>query len=454
MPGTRGSQTGAVVSRVQVTDDFEKLHSHLHERVKELQCLYGIAQLVELHGNDLNLLVQGVANLIPPSWQYPEITCARIVLNDQQYTTAGFRKTRWTQSANIVVSGRKAGLVEVCYLKKMPNSDEGPFLKEERALIDAIAERLGRVVERVNATDDLERLHHHLHERVKELQCLYGIAQLVEQHGDDTDLLIQGVTDLIPPSWQYPEISCARIILNDRQYESEGFRTTRWRQYANIVVDGQKAGSVEVCYFEKMPDSDEGPFLKEERALIDAIAERIGRVVERTVAVGRARYAHEELKVERTTLQETNTALRVLLARIEDEKREIRDTILANVDKILLPILHTLEIEAPPGQEAYVQLLRQSLTEIASPLISDLSRKHLDLTPIEFQICNMIRNGLTTKEIARLRHVATATVRGQRESIRRKLGIVNREVNLVTYLQSYEHQPSPGVGARGARIPT
>lgn len=420
------------------TEELRTLHHNLGERVKELQCLYGIAQLVDRCGNDISLLLQGIADLIPPSWQFPEITCARIIFNSEQFVTGGFKKTRWRQSANIVVRGKKAGVVEVCYLKRMPNSNEGPFLKEERALIDAIAKRIGRLAERIQATEESHKLHHHLGERVKELQCLYGIAQLVDRCGDNSDSLLQGIADIIPTSWQYPEDTCARIIFNEKQFVTEGFKITRWKQSANITVNGRKIGTVEVCYHKKMPDSAEGPFLVEERALINAIAERIGRVTERLRAVEKSYYAHRELKVERARLQESNTALKVVLARIEDEKKEIKASMLANVDKILMPILHTLEQEVPAGQKAYVELLRQNLEEIASPLVDVLSRRHLSLTPVEIQICNMIISGLTTKQIARMRHVSPSTVRGQREYIRRKFGIIHKDINLVTYLQAFE----------------
>lgn len=422
----------------KTAEELRELHHHLGERVKELRCLYGIAQLVDHCGNDITRFLQGVAELIPPSWQYPEATCARITFNSEHYGTEGFTKTRWKQSADIMVDGRKAGVVEVCYLKKMLNSDEGPFLNEERALIDAIAKRIGRVAERILATEETHKLHHHLNERVKELQCLYGIAQLVDHCGDDVDTLLQSIADIIPRSWQYPEDTCARIIFNEKWFVSEGFEMTCWKQSADITVDGRKAGMVEVCYRTKMPDSDEGPFLKEERALINAIAERIGRVIERLRAVEKSHYAHGELKVERARLLESNTALKVVLARIEEEKMEIKTTILANVDRILMPILHTLEQEVPAGQKAYMGLLRRNLEEIASPLVDALSKSYLGLTPVEIQICNMITSGLTTKQIARTRHVSPSTVRGQREYIRRKFGIVNKDINLVTYLQAFE----------------
>ena len=427
-----------------------KLSHTLAERLKELQCLYGISQLVERCGDRMDRLLQGIAELIPPSWQYPDVTCARITFRDEQYVTRNSKKTRWKQSAVIKVGGKEVGLVEVYYLKKMPASDEGPFLKEERALIDAVAERIGRVGESVHATEELRIVHQDLAERVKELQCLYGISQLVERCGNSMERLLQGIAELIPASWRYPEVTCARITFRDSRYVTRRFRETRWRQSADIKVGGTKAGLVEVYYLKKMPASDKGPFLKEEEALIDAIAERIGRTAERALAEEKLRQAYQVLQVESSTLQEANVALRVVLARIEDEKQDIKDTVLANVEKILMPIIHTLEIEVLPAQRAYVQLLRQNLEEIASPFVGALSTAYLSLTPAEIQICNMIRRGMTTKEIAALRHVSAATVRGQREHIRRKLGIANRDINLVTYLHAFK----PGLSKKATNDQT
>lgn len=121
----------------------------LRERVKELGCLFGISRLVEGSDRDLESILEKVVSLIPPAWQYPDITCARIVFDEQIFESDNFKETDWKQSVDIEVHGEKVGAVEVYYLEDMPESYEGPFLKEERDLIDAIAERLGRIIERI-----------------------------------------------------------------------------------------------------------------------------------------------------------------------------------------------------------------------------------------------------------------------------------------------------------------
>ncbi len=414
----------------------------LRERVKELRCLYGIAKLGERHQASLEGLLQGAVDLLPSSWQYPEAACARILFEEKAFKSVGFQETGFRQAADIRINGKKAGVVEVYYTRQMPPADEGPFLQEERALIDAVAERLSTAAEKVRA-------EHALRERVKELRCLYGIAKLVERHEPSLDGLLQGAADLLPPSWQYPEIACARIRFEGKEYKSAGFQETGYRQSADITTGGKKVGVVEVFYAKKTPPADEGPFLQEERALIDAVAEGLGRTVKRIRMEEELRSAYAQLQVERKALQESNAALRTVLSRIEDEKGSIKEAIMANVDKIIMPILHALETEVDPEKKGYIRLLARNLEEITSPLVDRLSRRFLKLTPAELRTCNMIRMGLGSKEIARIRHVSPATVSRQRESIRRKLAIKGKNVNLVTFLQTF-NVAAPPIGQVGA----
>jgi PAS domain S-box-containing protein len=133
-----------------------QLKHNLAERVKELRCLYGMAAIDENSEITLNELYQEVANLLPSSWQYPEVCSARITIEDREFRTANYRHTGWKLCSDIKVSGVKAGTVEVNYLKKRPELDEGPFSREERRLIDAVAERVGRITERKKAEELLK----------------------------------------------------------------------------------------------------------------------------------------------------------------------------------------------------------------------------------------------------------------------------------------------------------
>ncbi|MBW2624559.1 MAG: helix-turn-helix transcriptional regulator [Deltaproteobacteria bacterium] len=276
-----------------------------------------------------------------------------------------------------------------------------------------------------------------LRERIKELNCFYAIAQLAERHSDSIEDLLRDLVNFLPLSWQYPEAACARIVFERKTYKSRGFKITPWQQLSQILMYNESVGEVAIFYLEECPAADEGPFLREERALLDAVAERIGTIAVRISAELELHNINKQLTVEQRALRETNAALRAVLARIEEEKQEIYMNVNVNVEKIIMPILHALSLDAPQTQRKYVDMLKTSLDEITSPFISQLAHSFRSLTPTEINICNMIRSGLRTKEIAQIRGVSGATINRHREHVRRKLDLTNSSVNLMTFLQSY-----------------
>jgi DNA-binding CsgD family transcriptional regulator len=275
-----------------------------------------------------------------------------------------------------------------------------------------------------------------LRERIKELNCLYGVSQLAERYLYSMDDLLQELVNFLPYSWQYPEVACSRILFKGKTYTSDRFKVTNWRQSSRIYMYHEAVGECDIFYLEECPPADEGPFLKEERALLDAVAEQIGTIATRISSDLELQETNRQLTLERQALQESNTALRVVLARIEQEKEEIHQDIKTNVEKIMMPILQALGSQLPPAQKKYTEMLQTNLEEITSPFISRLSSSYHSLTPTEIAICNMIRNGLRTKEIAQIRGTSVATINRHRENIRRKLRLTNSEANLTTYLQS------------------
>jgi PAS domain S-box-containing protein len=142
---------GAMTQRAtykQLEQRVKELERKLADREKELNCLYGLSKIFEEHSISLNEILQEVPLLLPNCWQYPEITCARIFIGDKEFVTKNFRASRWKQNADIVAGGRKVGEIEIYYLEEKPELEEGPFSKEERKLIDALAEQLGSIIER------------------------------------------------------------------------------------------------------------------------------------------------------------------------------------------------------------------------------------------------------------------------------------------------------------------
>lgn len=270
-----------------------------------------------------------------------------------------------------------------------------------------------------------------LKESLKELKCLYRISELVDYFEDDLESILGGIVEILPQSWQYPENTTVAIKLDNKIYKTDGFQETPWRQAAGIKFNNTYIGEVIVCYLEIRPSEYEGPFLKEERLLLNAVAERIGRISERI-------RAKEQLQIEENALRNKNIAMTEIFNQVKSENREVAKRIQSNIDNIVLPILENLEQELEnTSYETNLKLLKQNLREIASPLYSRLTREFNTLSPKELQVCNMISRGYSSKEIARLKHISPATVNRHRENIRKKLNLTNRRINLERYLQTY-----------------
>ncbi len=156
------------MTEAELREEYRRLEELLQERVKELTCIHSFSKLIEEVGASLEDILRGIPDLIQPSWQYPETTCARVVVEDQEFRTDPFKATEWKQAADITVRGQKAGSIEVYYMEEQPELDEGPFLKEERLLLDTLAERLGRIIERIRDEEEIKKLNEQLEQRVDE----------------------------------------------------------------------------------------------------------------------------------------------------------------------------------------------------------------------------------------------------------------------------------------------
>ncbi|MBN1689543.1 MAG: HD-GYP domain-containing protein [Dehalococcoidia bacterium] len=133
----------------------EKRTIDLRERIKELNCLFSISNLIQDKGLEVNDIYRGIIDLVQTGWQFPEITCARLTVDGVEYATQNWLETSWKQKSLIHVQDEETGFLEVCYLEQRPIQDEGPFLREERKLIDTICELLGRAIHRIRAVEDL-----------------------------------------------------------------------------------------------------------------------------------------------------------------------------------------------------------------------------------------------------------------------------------------------------------
>ncbi|MBN2080225.1 MAG: SpoIIE family protein phosphatase [Spirochaetes bacterium] len=171
----------------------EKTHE-LNERLKELNCLYGVTEIMRIPGIPLDDIIRRTIEIMPAAWQYPDITSVHLVLDEREFSTMPCEDNRWTQSADIVVENSVRGSLSVCYREERPPADEGPFLAQERALLDAIAERMGKAIERRSSEESmrlsktrLEALHEMEHRAFESERALieYALEEEVRLTGSE-----------------------------------------------------------------------------------------------------------------------------------------------------------------------------------------------------------------------------------------------------------------------------
>jgi signal transduction histidine kinase len=163
---------------------------------------------------------------------------------------------------------------------------------------------------------------HDLRERVKELTALHGTARVLQDDRRPTDALLGEVVALIPAAYQYPEVTCARIAFDGHEACSDSFAASPWRQSAEFQTASGKTGRIEVFYSQAAPKAAEGPFLAEERSLINSLAEILRSFLERreTQEALQAAHAGLERRVEARTA-ELVAVNRELIEEVAERKR-------------------------------------------------------------------------------------------------------------------------------------
>jgi PAS domain S-box-containing protein len=184
----RPGEGGRFVAFLRDITERKRESQALKERIKELNCLYGISALLELPGLPLDEILRRSVKLVPPAWRFPDITEACIELNGEVYRTDRFRETPWMLTSEIGVYGKPAGKITVCLLESRRKSDENTFLIEEKQLLGAIAERLCHFIERKQAEERLRILSSRLLTAQEEEQHRIAM-ELHDQTGQDLNVL-------------------------------------------------------------------------------------------------------------------------------------------------------------------------------------------------------------------------------------------------------------------------
>jgi PAS domain S-box-containing protein len=231
---------------------------------------------------------------------------------------------------------------------------------------------------------------HRLGERVKELTALHQAARILQDERQTTSEWLQQFVVLLPPAWQHPEITAGRIRLGELEFASPGFKQTLWMQRAEFAVaDGLKA-AIEVVYLEERLPEQEGPFLAEERNLIDSLAELLRSALERRHAAQTLRESEGALRASYTQVQDLAgkliTAQEVERSRIARDLHDDVNQQIAGLSIALSNVKRRLRNGVDPSVEDEIARLQQRTNHVAT-VIRQLSH---DLHPGVLQHAGLV----------------------------------------------------------------
>lgn len=226
--------------------EMQKLLAEKIQSQKGLSIIYAINTIISKKLPVGDTLSQ-IATEIPKGWQYSEYAYARIKFDGHEYRQSGFRETRWIQKQIFETYDKKWGAIDVFYTKQFPKADEGPFLHEERQLLENIATIVSNYLNSQLATDmppGTDRFAEVTIER----------TQRISEERNIDDALFQ-ICRNMPRSWQFPDYAVARIVYGGKEYLSsdKDYNDNEWSLKEEFTTIDRKSGTIEFYYLKGFP---------------------------------------------------------------------------------------------------------------------------------------------------------------------------------------------------------
>lgn len=214
-------------------------------------------------------------------------------------------------------------------------------------------------------------LLHHLRERVKELTALHGTVHVLQDSTKPLEEIFGEIVTLIPPAWQYPDVSAARIQFEGLTVTTPSFHETVWMQRAPLVTAKGMSGSIDVVYLEQRPEEREGPFLLEERHLIDSLADSVSSYLTRREAEESLRSAHAQMQ----------TLSRQLMQVQERERRQLAHDLHDEIGQAVTAIKMNLQTMQRVADTSNIQDTLNDSLGILDKILQRVRDLSLDLRP-------------------------------------------------------------------------
>ena len=299
------------------------------------------------NGLSIETTLNEVLGVIPEAFRFPEHVKCRIQYDDKNFSSPGIKEDSLSVKVAFSTLSAKRGSIEVFYTGANSAGAE-PFSEEEKQFVETIALLISGFInliyglDKVIATEiGLKKIMYEKTERLKELSCINQTTSILKSEKSVENALRQ-VVYIMPDAWQYPENTVARISYDGNEYLSPNFIATKWRQRQPFLTIDDKVGEIEVYYTKEFPDMDEGPFMKEERDLINNISTLICNylnTLQGEVAIKKYR-ADEELKQKfqaaRDFLQNKRKLLQNFLEKNNYDRDIFHDLMKFKVKEILI----------------------------------------------------------------------------------------------------------------------
>jgi len=208
--------------KLQPNNDFSKLIAENKERLKELSCINQTTKIIK-EGKSVEESLQKIVLILPKAWLYPEDAVARIIFDDQEYHSPGFRETQWMQKQPFQTIDGEEGVIEISYLKEFTKRYEGPFLQEERDLLVNLSNLISGFINSYRAKDIIkqqeakrEKIKSETKGAEKVLNSRQLLQKFLNKHNADRDLL----HDLMP--FKVKEILLIANLYDAYSIEKEG----------------------------------------------------------------------------------------------------------------------------------------------------------------------------------------------------------------------------------------
>ncbi|MBD3406569.1 MAG: PAS domain S-box protein [Candidatus Lokiarchaeota archaeon] len=265
-----------ITEREQYMEILERTTKNLRQTIREQVCLYSSSKLLTDPNRIIEDVLYQLAHLIPTAYQYPDDTVVKITCEGITEQTENFMRTEWCQYADVCIIDKKVGTIQVCLLKDYPDEFEGPFRKQERILLDSLADALGGYLGRKRDKEELERT-------TREIICLRTVTQALSNTDSSFEDTFFQVVNLVQGALQYPHLANVRITFEGFTVDIQLVEDEEHILSKELKVFGERCGFIEVTYPKtiEIPDGELDPFLNQEEDLLDAVALELNLYIER-----------------------------------------------------------------------------------------------------------------------------------------------------------------------------